>query len=95
MKDLYQVIKGPVVTEKSTVQKEQAQQYVFAVDRRANKDEIKKAVEKIFKVKVNAVRTQNMRGKVKRFRLHESRRPHWKKALVTLKEGHIEIFEGV
>lgn len=94
MKDLYQIIKGPLITEKSTIQKETANQYAFVVNRRANKAEIKQAVEKIFKVKVAKVSTQNVRGKVKRFRLHESRRAHWKKAFVTLKEGSIEIFEG-
>jgi large subunit ribosomal protein L23 len=94
MKDLYQVIKGPLITEKSTMQKETSNAYAFIVDRRANKAEIKEAVEKIFKVKVAKVRTQNVRGKVKRFRQYQTRRPHWKKAVVTLKEGTIEIFEG-
>lgn len=94
MKDIYQIIKGPLVTEKGTLQKEMANQYAFRVDRRAKKAEIKVAVERIFNVKVARVRTHNMRGKVKRFRQHPTRRPHWKKALVTLKEGSIEIFEG-
>jgi large subunit ribosomal protein L23 len=94
MRDLYQIIKGPLITEKSTIQKDTASQYAFVVDRRANKVEIKQAVEKIFKVKVARVSTQNVRGKIKRSRGRESRRPHWKKALVTLKEGSIEIFEG-
>jgi large subunit ribosomal protein L23 len=91
---MYHVVKGPLITEKSTLQKETAVQYAFVVDRRANKAEIKEAVEKIFKVKVSEVRTLNVRGKMKRFRFHRSRRPHWKKALVTLREGSIEIFEG-
>jgi large subunit ribosomal protein L23 len=95
MRDLYQIIKGPLITEKGTIQKEMANQYAFVVDRRANKVEIKTAVEKIFNVKVADVRTQNVRGKLKRFRQFWSRKPHWKKALVTLKEGSIEIFEGV
>ena len=94
MKDLYQVIKGPSITEKSTFQKEIGNQYVFIVDPRANKTEIAKAVEKIFKVKVAGVRTQNYKGKVKRVRMRLTRKPHWKRALVTLKEGSIEIFEG-
>lgn len=94
MKDLYQIIKGPLITEKGTIQKEMVNQYAFVVDLRANKVEIKAAVEKIFNVKVTDVRTQNIRGKVKRSRQYKSQRPHWKKALVTLKEGSIEIFEG-
>jgi large subunit ribosomal protein L23 len=94
MKDLHHIIKGPLVTEKSTSQKETATQYAFMVDTRANKVEIKDAVERLFKVKVSQVRTQNVQGKLKRVRQHLSRRPNWKKALVTLKEGSIEIFEG-
>jgi len=94
MKDVHQIIKGPLITGKSTLQKETANQYAFVVARNANKCEIKEAVERLFKVKVAEVRTQNVRGKVKRVRQHQSRRPHWKKALVTLKEGSIEIFEG-
>ena len=94
MKDLYQIIKGPLITEKSTAQKEAASQYGFIVDRRANKVEIKEAVERLFKVKVAQVHTQNVAGKRKRVRQHLTRRPHWKKAVVTLKEGSIEIFEG-
>lgn len=94
MKSLYQVIKGPLITEKSTLQKETSNQYAFVVDRRANKAEIKASVERLFNVKVAEVHTQNVCGKLKRFRQYPSRRPHWKKALVTLKEGSIEIFEG-
>lgn len=94
MKDIYQVIKGPLITEKSNSNKETLNQYAFVVDRRANKVEIKEAVERLFKVKVGEVRTQNMRGKLRRVRQHLSREPHWKKAWVTLKEGSIEIFEG-
>jgi large subunit ribosomal protein L23 len=95
MKDIYQVIKGPLITEKSTRNREQINQYAFIVDRRANKAEIKEAIEKLFKVKVAEVHTQNMRGKPRRFRQFRSREPHWKKAWVTLKEGTIEIFQGV
>jgi large subunit ribosomal protein L23 len=92
--DIYQIIKGPLITEKGTILKEMHNQYVFVVDRRANKAQIKEAVERIFKVKVAKVRTQNIKGKPTRFRQYWSRRPHWKKAIVTLKEGSIEIFEG-
>lgn len=94
MKSIYQVIKGPLITEKSNRNKESMNQYGFVVDPRANKVEIKEAVEKLFKVKVAEVRTQNMLGKIKRVRQHLSREPRWKKAWVTLKEGSIEIFEG-
>lgn len=94
MKDIYQVIKGPLITEKSTSNREQMNQYAFIVDRRANKAEIKEAVEKIFKVKVAEVHTQNVRGKSRRVRQFKTREPHWKKAWVTLKEGTIEIFQG-
>jgi large subunit ribosomal protein L23 len=94
MKDIYRIIKGPLITEKSTQQKELKNRYSFVVARDANKCEIKEAVERIFKVKVAEVHTQNVLGKIKRVRQHLTRRPHWKKALVTLKEGSIEMFEG-
>lgn len=94
MKDIYQIIKGPLITEKSTRNREERNQYAFIVDRRANKVEIKEAVEKLFKVKVAEVHTQNMKGKTRRVRQFIAREPHWKKAWVTLKEGSIEIFEG-
>jgi large subunit ribosomal protein L23 len=71
-------------------------QLSFEVDRRANKIEIKKAVERIFKVQVEDVRTMNYQGKRKRLGRNEGRRRHWKKAVVTLKPGQkIEFFEGV
>ncbi len=70
-------------------------QLAFEVDRRANKIEIKKAVERIFKVQVEDVRTMNYQGKRKRLGRNEGRRRHWKKAVVTLKPGQkIEFFEG-
>jgi large subunit ribosomal protein L23 len=96
MEDVYEIIRRPVITEKSTVQKELHNELAFEVDRRANKIEIKKAVERIFKVKVEDVRTANYRGKRKRLGRSAGRRPHWKKAMVTLKPGQkIEFFEGV
>ena len=96
MEDAYKIIKRPLITEKSTIQKEMDNQLAFEVDRRANKIEIKKAVEKIFKVQVENVRTMNYRGKRKRLGRTMGRRPHWKKAVVTLKPGQkIEFFEGV
>ena len=96
MEDAYKIIKRPLITEKSTIIKEMHNQLAFEVDRRANKIEIKKAVERIFKVQVDDVRTMNYRGKRKRLGRSEGRRRHWKKAVVTLKPGQkIEFFEGV
>lgn len=95
MEDAYKIIKRPLITEKSTIIKEMHNQLSFEVDRRANKIEIKKAVERIFKVQVEDVRTMNYQGKRKRLGRNEGRRRHWKKAVVTLKPGQkIEFFEG-
>ncbi|MDE2150159.1 MAG: 50S ribosomal protein L23 [Gammaproteobacteria bacterium] len=84
---LHQIILGPVVSEKSTRVSERANQAVFRVLRDARKPEIKAAVEKLFKVKVEAVRTLNVHGKQKRFGRFEGRRSDWKKAYVTLASG--------
>ena len=95
MKEIYQIIRKPLVTEKSTQQKEANRQYAFEVDRSANKIEIQSAVERLFKVKVLEVRTCNVLGKVKRLGRRYGKRPDWKKAIVTLKEGdRIDFFEG-
>ena len=95
MKELYEIIRRPLVTEKSTQQKETSRQYAFEVNRKANKNEIQSAVERLFKVKVLEVRTCNVLGKVKRLGRKYGKRPDWKKAIVTLKEGErIEFFEG-
>lgn len=92
----YQILKRPLVTEKSTTAKEELNKLYFEVDRRANKIEIKQAVEQIFKVNVLDVTTANMRGKKKRVGRHFTRRPDWKKAMVTIKSGQrVEFFEGV
>lgn len=95
MKNFYQVIKRPIITEKSTAAVAK-NKYTFAVDKKASKGEIKEAVEKLFKVKVLEVGTANVRGKevhVGRRRTF-SKKPDWKKAVVTLKEGEkIELFE--
>ena len=91
---LLQVILGPVVSEKSTAAGEVGQ-HVFKVRRDATKSEIKQAVEKIFEVKVDSVRTLVQDGKVKRFGGRIGRRNHWKKAYVSLAEGEkIELGEG-
>ena len=95
MRFAHQIIRRPVVTEKGTALKEQ-NKYLFEVDRRANKVEIKQAVESLFNVKVAAIHTVSMRGKVKRLGRFAGRTSDWKKAIVTLREGHsIEFFEGV
>ena len=95
MKNIYDVLKGPILTEKSTTQKETANKVAFEVDRRANKIEIKQAVEKIFKVKVTDVHTMLVRGKVKRYKNLLGKRSDWKKAVVTLKPGEkVPFLEG-
>ncbi|MGC4114911.1 MAG: 50S ribosomal protein L23 [Myxococcales bacterium] len=92
--NLTDVIKGPIVTEKLDKAREEAHQYSFLVDREANKSEIAQAIEKLFKVNVTAVRTSIHRGKVKRIGRSIGRRPNWKRAVVTLKEGQsIDLFE--
>ncbi|MCK9229939.1 MAG: 50S ribosomal protein L23 [Syntrophales bacterium] len=96
MMELYSVIKRPLITEKSTILREQDNAYVFEIDRSATKIDVRRAVEKIFKVRVADVRTVNMRGKTKRRGRIVGRRNHWKKAIVTLAPGNtIELFEGV
>ena len=95
MKEAQKIIVRPLITEKSTQQKEGNNQYVFEVHRDANKIEIQSAVERLFKVKVSQVRTSNVLGKVKRVGRKYGKRQDWKKATVTLKEGdRIEFFEG-
>jgi large subunit ribosomal protein L23 len=94
--DIYSVIKKPLVTEKSTVARDEGNKYIFEVDRRATKVDIRNAVEKIFKVKVITVRTMNFLGKKKRVGKTIGSRSDWKKAVVTLASGNtIEVFEGV
>lgn len=89
------IIKKPIVTEKSTRLMEM-NKYCFMVDRRANKIQIKEAIETIFNVRVLDVNTMQMLGKMKRMGRYEGRRPSWKKAIVTLEPGsRIEFFEGV
>ncbi|MFQ5900738.1 MAG: 50S ribosomal protein L23 [Thermodesulfobacteriota bacterium] len=95
MKNLYRLIKRPLVTEKSSVKKAE-NQVVLEVSTNANKSEIKKAVEKIFKVTVIGINTINFPGKKKRVGKSLGRRPAWKKAYIKLKEGeNIEFFEGM
>jgi len=92
--DMYSVIKRPIITEKTTIAKEEYGKYVFEVDRRATKIDIQHAIEKIFKVKVVDIRTFNMKGKRKRLGRIMGKRRDWKKAIVTLTPGStMEVFE--
>jgi large subunit ribosomal protein L23 len=94
--DIYQVIKEPHVTEKANLLKEGSNQVSFKVHRRANKIEIKQAVETFLKVKVIEVKTMNMRGKRRRIGRTAGKRADWKKAIVRLAPGEtIEFFEGM
>ena len=96
MKDSYSILKKPLITEKSNLLREELNQIIFEVDKKANKIEIKEAVEKLFKVNVIKVHTINMQGKIKRLGRSRGKKPDWKKAIVTLKEGeHVDFFEGV
>jgi large subunit ribosomal protein L23 len=89
------LIRTPHLTEKTVGHKEAHNQVAFMVDPGVNKTEIKKAVEALFKVKVEAVNTVSGLGKMKRMGKHMGKRPDFKKAIVTLKQGDkIEYFEG-
>ena len=91
----YDIIKRPLITEKTNIQKEVSNQFSFEVDRRANRVEIGKAIETIFNVNVAGVRTMQVKGKVKRRGRTVGRRRDWKKAIVTLRPGErIGFFEG-
>ena len=88
MIDIYNVIKKPCLTEKGMILQEENNQVVMKVNAKANKIQIKQAVEHLFNVKVDKVRTANMHGKKKRIGTHFGQRPDWKKAVITLAEGH-------
>ena len=92
----HDIIKRPVVTEQSMMQM-QEKKYTFEVDKRANKIQIRQAVEEIFGVKVKSVNTMNVIGKFKRMGRNEGKRADWKKAIVTLTESSktIEFFDGM
>ncbi|MEW5952258.1 MAG: 50S ribosomal protein L23 [Bacillota bacterium] len=95
MKNPRDIIKKPLVTEKS-MDLVQENKYTFIVDPKANKVEIRKAVEELFKVKVTSVNTMNVKGKLKRVRNILGRTPDRKKAIVTVRDGDkIEIYEGM
>ena len=92
----HDVIRRPVVTEKSNIAREEENLATFAVDPRANKHEIRRAIEELFQVKVIEVRTMRQPRKSRRLGRHVGRRPEWKKAIVRLAEGQsIEFFEGI
>jgi large subunit ribosomal protein L23 len=92
----HDIIKRPLITEKTSIQKELNGQVTFEVDKRANRIEIRRAVEKIFNVRVAGVRTMQVKGKVKQRGRIVGKRRDWKKAIVTLGPGErIEFFDGV
>ena len=93
--DVYSILRRPLLTEKGQQLREKAGKYLFEVSGEANKIEIAKAVEKLFGVRVDKVNTQWVRGKVKRVGRNMGKRPNWKKAVVSLREGDIiDLFEG-
>ena len=92
---LYEILRRPLITEKGTVLQAQGK-YAFEVAGRANKEQVKQAVEKAFKVKVTQVNVMTVPGKGRRMRGRLVLSPSWKKAIVTLKTGDkIQFFEGV
>jgi large subunit ribosomal protein L23 len=94
--NVYDILPAPLITEKVTLVNAEGNHVVFRVRRDANKDEIRRAIETLFKVKVEKVRTLNLLGKTRRVGRHVGRRPAWKKAYVTLAEGQrIDFFENV
>ncbi len=90
----YEIIKRPIITERSTGLREKENKYTFVVVKKANKEQIKYAVEQLFKVKVEKVNTSIFPGKKRRVGLYEGYRPDWKKAIVTLREGQRIELEG-
>ena len=91
----HEIIVRPIVTEKSSARYQERGEYAFEVHPDASKPQIRQAIEELFGVKVTDVWTSNQRGKEKRMGRSIGRRPNWKKAIVTLREGDsIEVFEG-
>jgi large subunit ribosomal protein L23 len=95
MMELHSIIKRMLVTEKSTIEKEEKNKYYFEVDQRANKIEIRKAAEKLLKVVVDDVHVINIKGKKKRVGRIIGKRRDWKKAVVTLAQGNAIDIYGV
>ena len=95
MPDQHRLIVGPVITEKSSAAYQARKEYAFRVDTAATKPQIRAAIESLFKVNVTAVRTMVVRARRRSYGRYVGRRPSWKKAIVTLKEGDtIAVFEG-
>ncbi|MCY4567468.1 MAG: 50S ribosomal protein L23 [Candidatus Poribacteria bacterium] len=99
MKDIYQIILQPLITEKSTILRE-SNKYAFVVDRKATKPQIRQAAEELFDIQgdILKVHTMRVRGKPKgkMLRYQRGRKPHWKKAIITLREGAtIQAFETI
>ena len=91
----FEIIKRPLDTEKLDRMRDRENKFAFEIDLKANKTEVKQAIEQLFKVKVLDVKTSIVRGKFRRIGRSEGQRPNWKKAIVTLKEGDsIQLFEG-
>ena len=94
MPTLHRTVVRPVITEKTSEAYQSRGEYTFEVAPDASKPQIRQAIERLFAVKVSGVWTSNVRGKGKRVGNTVGTRANWKKAIVTLKEGTIEIFEG-
>ena len=94
MATLHRTIVRPIVTEKSSAAYQEKGEYHFEVASNATKPAIRQAIETLFGVKVDGVWTSNQRGKLRKVGKTAGRRPNWKKAIVTLREGRIDIFEG-
>lgn len=96
MKNRYDIVRRPIITEKASDAKDHLNKIVLAVDAASSKGDVKSAVEEIFKVKVRKVNILNTKSKPKRIGRHTGRRPGYKKAVVSLEEGHnIEVFDQV
>jgi large subunit ribosomal protein L23 len=94
--NVHEVIRKPLVTEKSNIGREESNLVTFAVDLRANKHDVRRAIETLFDVNVVTVRTMRMPRKLRRVGKFAGHKPQWKKAIVELAEGQsIEFFEGV
>ena len=91
-KDEYDIVRHPILSEKGTRLSEGENKFVFRVSREANKIEIRRAIEKLYKVRVKDVNTMNLKGKRKRMGVVVGKRPDWKKAIVTLEEGQTLSF---
>jgi len=96
MKNIKDIIRRPIITEKATMMRDAENKYVFEVVKNCNKIEIKQAVEDLFSVSVTSVRTYTTHGKIRSRGRFKGRRPDWKRAIIQLKDGDsIEFFEGV